>query len=42
MEVIIGVILALVLIDSVERWLHPEDYQVRKGRRDWRASGREW
>ena len=42
MGVIVGVIVALVLIDSVERWRHPEDYQVRKQWRDWRAKGREW
>jgi len=41
-ELILIAILALVLIDSVERWRHPEDYQVRKQRRDWRAKGREW
>lgn len=41
MELILIAILALVLIDSVERWRHPEDYQVRKQRRDWRASGRD-
>jgi len=41
-ELIIAAILALVLIDSVERWRHPEDYQVRKQRRDWRAKGRQW
>ena len=42
MDVILAVIVALVLIDSVERWRHPEDYRVRKQRRDWRASGRDW
>ncbi len=42
-ELILIVTLALVLIDSVERWRHPEDYQVcSKQRRDWRAKGREW
>jgi len=41
-ELILIAILALVLIDSVERWRHPEDFRVRKQRRDWRAKGREW
>lgn len=42
MDVIVAVIVALVVIDSVNRWLHPEEYRVDKQRRDWRASGRDW
>lgn len=42
MELILIVILALVLIDTIERWRHPEDYQIARQRRDWRAKGRQW
>ena len=42
MGVIVGVIVALVLVDTLNRWLRPEDYQIARQRRDWRAKGREW
>ena len=42
MDVIVGVIVALVIADSLNRWLHPEDYEVQRQRRDWRAKGRDW
>jgi len=42
MGVIVGVIVALVLVDTLNRWLRPEDYQIARQRRDWRASGRDW
>ena len=42
MDVIVGVIVALVLVDTLNRWLRPEDYQIARQRRDWRAKGREW
>ena len=42
MDVIIAVIGALVLVDSLNRWLHPEDYEVQMQRRDWLGHGREW
>jgi len=40
--VIWGPILAFVILDSIFRRRHPEEYQEPKQRRDWRAKGREW
>lgn len=40
MDIIVGVIVAMLIVDAVLRWQHPEDYGGTKRRR--RGTGRTW